>query len=104
MDGNPEIMIITLGEKDPVRITDNPAADDRACWSPDGKALIFNSDRSGNIDLWLYNIEKKTLTQLTFDESPDLCPTWSLDGKKIAFSSKRDNGNLNVWILDVLDL
>jgi Tol biopolymer transport system component len=103
MGENPEIMIIALGEKDPVQITDNPAADDRACWSPDGKSLVFNSDRSGNIDLWLYNIEKKTLKQLTFDESEDLCATWSPDGKKIAFTSKRDNGNLNVWILDVSD-
>ena len=102
-DGNHEIMIITLGDKDPVQITDNPAVDDRACWSPDGKMLVFNSDRSGNHDLWLYNIEKKTFKQLTFDESPDLCPTWSPDGNKIAFSSKRDNGNINAWILDVIE-
>ena len=39
-----------------IQLTDNPADDGGANWSPDGKRLVFRSDRAGNNDIWVYDL------------------------------------------------
>jgi len=34
------------------RLTDNPADDRDPVWRPDGRSLLFASDRAGNFDIW----------------------------------------------------
>ena len=34
------------------RVTSGPAWDREPAWTPDGSAIVFSSDRSGNFDLW----------------------------------------------------
>src|SRR5687768_13419724 len=36
----------------PRRITSGPSIDRQPAWSPDGRTLVFVSDRTGNPDLW----------------------------------------------------
>jgi Tol biopolymer transport system component len=68
--------------------------------SPDGKRLLFSSDRTGNQDLWVMPVEGGELQQLTMDPTPDWSPMWSPDGREIAFYSER-SGNRDIWIVPV---
>src|SRR5512143_1952902 len=34
------------------KLTSGPAWDREPAWTPDGAAIVFSSDRSGNFDLW----------------------------------------------------
>lgn len=67
-------------------------------WSPDGKRIVFASDRTGNYEIWLMNAEGRGQKRLTDHPSYDSHPAWSPDGRQIAFTSLRDGG-LRVWVM-----
>ena len=61
--------------------------------SADGKAVLFNSKRSGTINIWRIRIEGGEAEQLTFDEEMAGFPSVSRDGKWIGFQLKRGGDN-----------
>ncbi len=91
-----DIWIVSTDGKDVVQLTVDEAEDIAPSWSPDGKKVVFASNRSGNFDLWLLNLEKKTLVQLTNNPAEDNHPVWTPDGKYIYFDSAR-SGNYDIW-------
>jgi WD40 repeat protein len=75
------------------------------CPSPDGRRIVFASDRTadgihGAANLFLLDLESSTMTQLTAGPWRDESPVWAPDGR-IVFSSDRD-GVLNVFSVDTL--
>lgn len=57
--------------------------------SPDGRRVLFVSDRSGKYQLWLMNTDGTELKQLTNDESKTASiPVWSPDGSRITFDDE----------------
>ena len=66
--------------------------------SRDGSLLLFDSDRSGNMDLWALTLKTGELRQLTRHPEPDWDPSLSPDGNEVAFYSFRD-GLRNVWVV-----
>ena len=52
--GNSEIYILDLSTRISKRVTNSSAIDVSASFSPDGKKIVFNSDRSGRRHL-IYN-------------------------------------------------
>jgi Tol biopolymer transport system component len=57
--------------------------------SPDGKTIVFASDRAfkGNYDVWTVEIATGALKQITSAEADEFEPTWSPDGAQIVFVS-----------------
>jgi Tol biopolymer transport system component len=70
-------------------------------WSPDGKSIVFTSDRNGPGDLYQVNADGSNLTQLTTDPAYDDQAAFSPDGKQLVFVSSRGAGYANIWTLDL---
>ena len=56
-------------------------------WSPDGKWVAFQSDRSGQWDIWAVPASGGEPRPITKDALIDYQPAWSPDGKWIAYAS-----------------
>jgi Tol biopolymer transport system component len=53
--------------------------------SPNGKQVVFTSDRGGDLDIWVMDIDGKNPRQLTHTLGYDGGPWWSPDGKRICY-------------------
>ena len=78
------------------RLTDHPAFDHGIAWSPDGKKILFLSDRSGNEDIYLLESDDPEhpdlvaahqfkVKQLTNTPEAELGVSFSPDGKRVVF-------------------
>ncbi|MFL5240619.1 MAG: prolyl oligopeptidase family serine peptidase [Gemmataceae bacterium] len=73
---------------EPRRLTNAPGKKDRhPRWSPDGKQIFFESNRSGENQLWLIDLGGGEARQLTTISTEAANAIWSRDGKQIAFVS-----------------
>lgn len=72
------------------QLTDYPAYNDQAAFSPDEKRIVFVSTRAaGRANLWMLDVATRKSTRLTTGDGGDFRPSWSPDGKWITFSSDR---------------
>ncbi|MFE7246050.1 amidohydrolase family protein [Streptomyces sp. NPDC057580] len=74
-------------DQEPKQVIANGNFNDDPAWSPDGRTLVYASDRAGQLDLWLHDLatgEQRQLTNLDGDES---APAFSPDGTTVAFLS-----------------
>jgi dipeptidyl aminopeptidase/acylaminoacyl peptidase len=83
-------------------------------WSPDGKQLLFasnrepNQDEFFNYDLFTLQLADNTIHRLTASESCAYSPVWSPDGKAIAYLGTRRGltdrettmEDTHVWVMD----
>jgi dipeptidyl aminopeptidase/acylaminoacyl peptidase len=77
----------TSGEKAPRRLTASNKSDSHPRWSPDGKSILFESNRSGTGQLWIIDVDGGEARQLTNISTGAGTGIWSRDGKSIAFVS-----------------
>jgi len=66
--------------------------------SPDGRRIIFMSNRSGIGEIWVCDSDGSNAQQLTSSGGAGT-PRWSPDGKQIVFDS-RVGGEANVYVID----
>ncbi len=71
------------------------ASDRQPIYSPDGKWIVFSSDRTGNLDLWESSVATGELRQLTDDPGDDWDPVFTPAGH-LLWSSNR-SGNFELW-------
>jgi Tol biopolymer transport system component/DNA-binding winged helix-turn-helix (wHTH) protein len=57
-------------------------------FSPDGRKIAFQSNRSGYSEIWVCDADGSNLAQLTNAQSLTGSPRWSPDGRYIAFDSR----------------
>lgn len=80
-------------------LTRGTSVDRQPSYSADGKAVVFSSNRSGNIDLWLLSTVNGSLKRLTEDPADDWDPAFSPDGRLLVWSSNR-NGAFEIFVAE----
>jgi len=78
---------------EPVRFTGG-RKDTQPRWSPDGRHLVFVSNRSGSNQLWLLSTDGGEARQLTRIKGGVSNPVWSPDGRTIAFTANLTEAGL----------
>ncbi|MFN3848706.1 MAG: amidohydrolase family protein [Spirosomataceae bacterium] len=80
-------------------VTKGLAYDVHPRFSPDGKKLLFVSDRSGSDNVWYIDYDKKDTIQVTKDNDQNIpSADWTPDSKYIVFSKGRIN-NVQLWMV-----
>jgi Tol biopolymer transport system component len=80
-DGS-NVHAVTEAPSDGSRVSEETPA-----WSPDGTAITFVTNRSGNIVIWSVAPDGSSLHPFITQGTYDASPVWSPDGSKIAFLS-----------------
>ncbi|MGC9360292.1 MAG: hypothetical protein ACP5G7_07960 [Anaerolineae bacterium] len=93
-----DIYIMRSDGSDPKRLTESEADDTLPSLSPDGRKIVFVTDRDGNREVYVMNRNGSDQTNLSRNAADDWTPAWSPDGSEIAFSSFRD-GNWELYVM-----
>ena len=78
------------------QLTYTEGYDSEAVVSPDGKKIVFTSDRSGDLALWSMNLDGSDQRQVTFDLGYEGGARFSPDSKKIVFCASRPKSKEDV--------
>jgi Tol biopolymer transport system component/tRNA A-37 threonylcarbamoyl transferase component Bud32 len=96
--GNQDLWVIDLKRGSSTRLTFGPYSSQGAVWSPDGKSLVFQSNRNGPFDLFVKQANGSGGDTLLFSSPTEWKEpfSWSPDGRTIAFLSieKETNGDI----------
>jgi len=83
-----------------VQVTFSGGLDGFPGFSPDGRSIVFSSDRSGVFELYIRQLEENGgEVQLTRDGGGNIQPEWSPDGQWIAYHSLKNGG---IWVVPAL--
>jgi Tol biopolymer transport system component/DNA-binding winged helix-turn-helix (wHTH) protein len=72
-------------------------SDESPQYSPDGKRILFASDRSGKYEFWICDSEGRNPYPIPSDGRIGAA-TWSPDGQQIAFDSP-DQGKIQIYVM-----
>ena len=99
--GNLDVYVLDLATQALTRITEDPAIDTEAAWSPDGQTLYFTSDRGGGPQV--YAAEPRAgsrARRITFGANYAARPRVAPDGKSLAVVTQ-DSGGFKVGVVDL---
>jgi Tol biopolymer transport system component len=87
------------GMEDVVKVTNTETS--YPFWSPDGKRIVFHSNRlDNNWDIYIMDTDGTHLERLTNTRANEETPVWSPDATQIAFVTDRD-GNNEIFVMNV---
>jgi Tol biopolymer transport system component len=87
------------GQGDPRRLTQHTGDNFHPSLSPDGRKLVYQSNRTGDHEIWKLDLDTNQETRLTNNEAVDVAPDWSPAGDEISFVSTR-GGKPQVWVMN----
>jgi hypothetical protein len=102
--GFSDLYVIDFANQQRRALTTDHYRDSDPDWSPDGRAIVFASDRTasgaqGDANLVLIDVTMGTMRFLTWGEWIDRSPRWSPDGRRIVFTSDR-SGFFDLYEID----
>lgn len=95
-NGNTDIY--SIGRSGTRRLTNNPAIDTSACYSPEGNQIVFSSDRGGAQNLYIMDANGGEAKRITFGSGNYSAPVWSPRGDFIAFT-KQSGGTFHIGVI-----
>ncbi len=108
-NGSKDLFMLQLKSEKVIQLTNDLYEDRSPSFSPDGKKLVYSSDRTVFGEEWCYNLfvydlETNLNYYLTSGHHQDYTPVWSPSGDYVAFTSDRDSSALNIWVADVSEI
>ena len=98
-----DIYVLPAAGGTPVNVTNDAALDTDPAWSPDGRSLVYSSDRdNAHLQLWLRDLRTGRARQLTQLTTQPQGASFSPDGTRIVFFNV--DGMWRVAQMSVLDL
>ncbi len=97
-NGNSDIYEVNLTQNSAKKLTKNPGIDTTPYYSPDGRYIVFVSDRDGAQKLYLMDSEGGSVRKISYNSGSYSKPVWSPDGKLIAFT-KQLNGRFYIGLM-----
>jgi dipeptidyl aminopeptidase/acylaminoacyl peptidase len=94
------LWVMNADGSSPRNLTNSSGGDSGGAWSPDGRQIVFNSDRTGNLEIFLMNADGSDQRQLTNDPDNDAWAIFTPDGQQITFASNR-SGSWDVYMMDL---
>ncbi len=91
-----DIWIVNADGTSPSQLTADVHREGLGCVSPDGRYVVFSSNRSGNFNLWKLAIATGEQTPLTHGVENDSQPICTADGQSVLFRSMRE-GKSTYW-------
>ena len=98
---NTDIWIYDLVRGLRTRFTFDPAVEREAVWSPNGRTIVFSSNRKGHFDLYRKASDGTGAEELLYSDGLDKYPTsWSPDGKFLLYTASGDHKTgQDIWVL-----
>jgi Tol biopolymer transport system component len=97
--GQHDLWTMPLTGGNATRITDDPEEDRFPIWHPDGKRLIYSSQRDGIFQLCVAYLDGRRPLKLTTGDSDSFASDVSADGTKVLYSSSREESD--IWAINV---
>ncbi len=96
-----DIWVASTNGGDSRRLTVSIAFERSPRWSPDGRRIVFCSNRDGNYDLYVVSSAGGEVRRLTWSDANDYPGDWSPDGKRILFTTYRSFPGSQMMEIDV---
>lgn len=109
MGGKSDLYIFDIAMNSLNRLTNDYYDDRDPDISPDGRIIVFSSDRTSygrnnRYNLFFYDIGNNSISYLTAGDRTDFSPQYSPDGKKIIYTSSSTTdstgGLQSIWMTD----
>ncbi|OLF04684.1 amidohydrolase family protein [Actinophytocola xanthii] len=91
------LWLLTVGHPVPERLVSDGYFNSDPDFAPDGRSIVFSSDRAGEADLWLHDLDTGDERRLSALPGAQVTPRFSPDGGRIAYT---DQDGV-VWVLDL---
>jgi Tol biopolymer transport system component/predicted Ser/Thr protein kinase len=95
-----DIYLVPIGGGEPRRLTFDNREIDGLAWTPDGREIVFPSDRGGGYGLWRISVTGDTPERLAVGGDNDFSPPLSPQGNRLAMSRQ---GNRLAYVQSAFD-
>ncbi len=96
-EGNSDIWVMNWPSGSGLRqLTNHFAQDVAPAFSPDGRQVVFVSDRGGNPTLYVADVRGGEARRLVYEGKNNVSPAWSPKGDRIAFACQDDRGRFDI--------
>jgi serine/threonine protein kinase len=97
-----DIYIINTDGSGFLKLTNDIYKDRGPKWSPDGKSLLFYSDRYGKYEIWEIDVDGSNLRKITNTNGLASVPNWFPDGKLFTYYTGDNDTTINyLFYLDL---